>query len=579
LAAACAEHGLALWLDFAPDVCAASGTDARARPALYDVLSAIPDAEPPDPRRPPQRSRAASARFADVQAAADLGALWRERLRGWIDVGVGGFRCVAPQRVPAPIWRALIAAAREHAGAVRFGAWTPGLTPAELAALEGCGFDSAYSSLPWWDFRADWWLEEDERLRRVGTVCAPLGAPDAGPVIAPDDAEHRHDLRRRLAFAAAVADALLMPWRCVATALADDTGAPAEDAAAWRADVAAANAAIAARAAGAAPRVRDLLGANAPLLAWLLEDAAAPRVVLANRDLDRVVVVPAAPILRAAAAFARLAAPDAAAPLGPDALVALEPGEVRVLAAAADEPVLAAIGDDALGAAARAPRVALANPSPCVDDGRYAVKRTLGERVHVEVDAFADGHDVLAVELLWRAADAKTWSRTRMRELGNDRWAAEFPLERLGRHEYTVQAWRDGFATARRDLEKKRAAGVLQPLDVDDACRLVADAARARGAAGAALRAWSERLAAAAADERVGVLLDPALGAAMAAAGAHEPASELTFKVPVECERLAARYASWYELFPRSLGTRERHGTFDDVIARLPAIRDMGFDV
>ena len=45
-------------------------------------------------------------------------------------------------------------------------------------------------------------------------------------------------------------------------------------------------------------------------------------------------------------------------------------------------------------------------------------------------------------------------------------------------------------------------------------------------------------------------------------------------------ERRTAEFASWYELFPRSQsGDPNRHGTFDDVVRRLPAIRDMGFDV
>jgi starch synthase (maltosyl-transferring) len=44
-------------------------------------------------------------------------------------------------------------------------------------------------------------------------------------------------------------------------------------------------------------------------------------------------------------------------------------------------------------------------------------------------------------------------------------------------------------------------------------------------------------------------------------------------------DRGAALFSSWYEIFPRSQsGTTERHGTFDDVIARLPAIQAMGFD-
>jgi len=48
----------------------------------------------------------------------------------------------------------------------------------------------------------------------------------------------------------------------------------------------------------------------------------------------------------------------------------------------------------------------------------------------------------------------------------------------------------------------------------------------------------------------------------------------------VYAERPAAAFGSWYELFPRSQsGDQGRHGTFEDVAARLPAIRDMGFDV
>jgi starch synthase (maltosyl-transferring) len=48
----------------------------------------------------------------------------------------------------------------------------------------------------------------------------------------------------------------------------------------------------------------------------------------------------------------------------------------------------------------------------------------------------------------------------------------------------------------------------------------------------------------------------------------------------MDVEREAAGFASWYELFPRSQSrTPGMHGTFDDVIARLPAIRSMGFNV
>jgi starch synthase (maltosyl-transferring) len=51
-------------------------------------------------------------------------------------------------------------------------------------------------------------------------------------------------------------------------------------------------------------------------------------------------------------------------------------------------------------------------------------------------------------------------------------------------------------------------------------------------------------------------------------------------EVIVDAERLGARFANWYEIFPRSQsGDAERHGTFRDVINQLPRIAGMGFDV
>ena len=48
----------------------------------------------------------------------------------------------------------------------------------------------------------------------------------------------------------------------------------------------------------------------------------------------------------------------------------------------------------------------------------------------------------------------------------------------------------------------------------------------------------------------------------------------------IEAERKAARFASWYELFPRSQSASlARSGTFRDTIERFPVLRDMGFDV
>ena len=63
---------------------------------------------------------------------------------------------------------------------------------------------------------------------------------------------------------------------------------------------------------------------------------------------------------------------------------------------------------------------------------------------------------------------------------------------------------------------------------------------------------------------------------------AHDsrPFESLSAVYPVWVDRPQATHAAWYELFPRSQAAEPgRHGTFDDVILRLPAIREMGFDV
>jgi starch synthase (maltosyl-transferring) len=66
----------------------------------------------------------------------------------------------------------------------------------------------------------------------------------------------------------------------------------------------------------------------------------------------------------------------------------------------------------------------------------------------------------------------------------------------------------------------------------------------------------------------------------MARLGERRFLTRLVSEQPIDVERRAAGFASWYEMFPRSQNrTPGTHGTFDDVIARLPAICSMGFDV
>jgi starch synthase (maltosyl-transferring) len=220
--------------------------------------------------------------------------------------------------------------------------------------------------------------------------------------------------------------------------------------------------------------------------------------------------------------------------------------------------------------------------SPEVDGGRHPVKRTVGETLAVEADAFADGHDAISVVLRWRAEGDPGWREVRMEPLGNDRWRAAFPIEKLAPHRYTVEAWVDRFRTWRRDLEKKLAAGSVEAVDVLVGAELVeAAAARADGEDHASLRALAEDLRG---DGPLADRATRALAAELAALVERHPdragAARYDRELSVDVDRERARYGAWYELFPRSASPEPgRHGTLADVAARLPAIAAMGFDV
>src|SRR5688572_6313626 len=106
-------------------------------------------------------------------------------------------------------------------------------------------------------------------------------------------------------------------------------------------------------------------------------------------------------------------------------------------------------------------RVVVERLSPEIDAGRFPIKRTVGEAVAVRADLFADGHDLVAGVLRYRALPAGTqpsggdsrgeaeegWREVPLRPIENDRWGAEFRVEALGKAEYTIEAWIDYFGT------------------------------------------------------------------------------------------------------------------------------------
>jgi starch synthase (maltosyl-transferring) len=220
--------------------------------------------------------------------------------------------------------------------------------------------------------------------------------------------------------------------------------------------------------------------------------------------------------------------------------------------------------------------------SPQVDDGRFPIKRTVGDRVVVEADAFVDGHDAISVMLLHRRAAVSGWSEVPMLALGNDRWRAEFTVHHLGRYLYTVMAWVDHFETWRRDLMKRVDAGQDVSVDLLVGAALVAAAAeRADEQDRPVLETWATGLRGEGSlATRTSLALDEDLAELMGRHPDRRLATTFDRELAVTVDPVRARFSTWYELFPRSTSPEPgRHGTFRDVIDRLPYVAGMGFDV
>ncbi|MFB6286634.1 MAG: maltotransferase domain-containing protein [Candidatus Bipolaricaulia bacterium] len=228
-------------------------------------------------------------------------------------------------------------------------------------------------------------------------------------------------------------------------------------------------------------------------------------------------------------------------------------------------------------------RVAIEGVHPEINGGRFPIKRTVGERVVVEADVFADGHDVLAGVLLYRPAGQSDWHRSTLQPLGNDRWRGEFRVAELGPYVYTLEAWVDRFATWQRDLAKKADADQDVRVDLLVGAQLVETAAgRADGGDQRSLTDWATKLRddATSPAERVAAALDDELHALMSRCAGPTAATRYPRELTVVVDRERARFSAWYEMFPRSCASEPgQHGTFADCEARLPYIAEMGFDV
>ncbi|MFO7302861.1 MAG: alpha-1,4-glucan--maltose-1-phosphate maltosyltransferase [Acidobacteriota bacterium] len=227
-------------------------------------------------------------------------------------------------------------------------------------------------------------------------------------------------------------------------------------------------------------------------------------------------------------------------------------------------------------------RVAIEGVWPEIDGGRFPIKRTTGDRVEVEADIFADGHDQLTCMLLYRRVEEIDWSETPMVPLGNDRWRGGFEVGAPGRYLYTIEAWVDHYRTWRHDLRRRLDAQQDVTIDLQIGAGLVEQAAsRADGTDRRHLQVLAGILRNTKDPEgAVAAALDEAQAALVLRYADRRFATRYAPELRVIVDRARARFSTWYEMFPRSCSPEPgRHGTLQDCVRLLPYIAGMGFDV
>lgn len=236
-------------------------------------------------------------------------------------------------------------------------------------------------------------------------------------------------------------------------------------------------------------------------------------------------------------------------------------------------------------------RIPVTEVFPVVEDGRWPSKAVVGEVFPVRATVFREGHDRFGATAVLVRPDGTDGPSARMVDIapGLDRYEARLAADEPGDWGLRVEGWSDPYATWDHDAGIKVPAGIDVELMLEEGARILERAAavpdrvpvdaQLLDAAAASLRDASlppaERLAAGCSEQVVAALDRLPLRDHVSPSATY----------PLQVDRRRALTGSWYEIFPRSLGSgSDEHGvwhtgTLRSAAERLDRIAAMGFDV
>jgi starch synthase (maltosyl-transferring) len=219
---------------------------------------------------------------------------------------------------------------------------------------------------------------------------------------------------------------------------------------------------------------------------------------------------------------------------------------------------------------------------PCINAGRYPVKRVVGQDLRVSADVFKDGHDIIAAVLKWRVAGGALWLETPMIQGENDRWSAVCHFTKNANYEFTIEAWGDEFNSWAQEFQKKFAAGITDlTTEIEEGAILLERAASRANPKSDQERftAFAAELRGSSPDKGAEIAKTPELIGLMSAYPDRSLSTEAKPYVQVVVDRPEALFAAWYEFFPRSAEGKDRGSKFRDCLPRVDDAKAMGFDV
>ena len=227
---------------------------------------------------------------------------------------------------------------------------------------------------------------------------------------------------------------------------------------------------------------------------------------------------------------------------------------------------------------------------PVVENGRWPAKAFDSEVIPFSAVVFREGHDALGAELVITDPSGFT-KRIRMSEgaPGSDSWHAKHQIDLVGPWKFHIEAFGDELETWHHTTEVKLAAKIDEELCMLEGIRLFTGAAAETARSKPSAKLLVEAAQILSDSEKTHDQRFIEANSLAQKACATEPIKTLVTEsahFDINCERKLAGSGAWYEFFPRSEGAKFNaktgtwtSGNFKTALKRLPAVKEMGFDV